>query len=618
MTEDIGGFESERGSLTAAQLEALWVEAGVVDATADTVGLTLLPTKVDPWDARESLPRLLGEGADFELVEAIAEGGTAVVHRAMQRSVGRDVAVKILRGDRRSDRMRAQLLREARIAGELEHPNVIPVHAVGTDADGEPALVMKRVEGISWRAYMAAPDGRVPGDSPLEQQLEVLQLVARAVHFAHLRGVLHRDIKPDNVMLGRFGEVYLLDWGIAVRMNGGTAAPQGVAGTPGYMAPEMAASEAVTARTDVYLLGAVLHEVLTGGPPHQGRSLYSAMMAAYRADGPDYGDGVPAELAAVAYRAMARAPEDRYPSAEAFRRAVRDYARHRESYVVAHEADRRLEAMAEASSLAECHRHFGAARFGFEQALRIWPENGRARTGLWRTLSEMALTEAREGRVEAAEALLAQVPRPDASVVEAVELARRRSSEADRELASLRAMERDLDTDVGASARFRVTLGLGFVLGLAALGFGWVVRRTLPGGPQPEHYVPHALGLCVVGAVALLLQHRSLFQNRVNRRISLLGMLAFASGLYFRVLLTLLELPFERYLPLEWAMYAALLACMGLFDRRRLAWSGAPLAVGALAMALWPTWIYELAGASVFVALGTLAVLWRPVQQPAD
>ena len=600
--------------LTSAQLETLWQKAGVVDATAETVGLTLLPTDVDPWDQGEVLPRLLGDGTDFELVEPIAEGGMAVVHRGTQRSLGRDVAIKMLRSDRRSERMRSQLLREARIAGDLEHPNVIPVHAIGVDAAGEPALVMKHVEGVSWRDYLVAPDGRVPGDTAFEQQLEILQLVARAVHFAHLRGVVHRDIKPENVMIGRFGEVYLLDWGIALHLDRGSAHPRGVAGTPGYMAPEMASSGPVTPRTDVYLLGAVLHEILTGQPPHDGRSLYSAMMMAYRSEGPDYAHEVPPELAAVAYRAMSREPADRFSSADIFREAVRAYLRHRESYAVAHEAEHRLEAMLGADSAAEEYRHFGAARFGFEQALRIWPENGRARAGLWRALGEMALREARDGRVDAAESLLAELPSPDVTWVDAVAEARSRAAAADREIEALRALERDLDSDVGARARFQVTARLGVVLGVAAVVCGWLARRYLPNGPQPEHYLPHAAGLCVVGAAALLMQHRSLFQNRFNRRISTLAMLAFIAGLYFRILVTVLGLPFLSYLPLEWVLYGAILSCIGFFDRRRLAWSGAPLAVGALAMALWPSWIYELAGASVFLALGTLAVLWRPVR----
>ncbi len=604
--------------LTGAQLEALWRKAGVVDATAETVGLTLLPTDVIAWDQGEVLPRLLGEGTDFVLVEPIAEGGTAVVHRGTQRSLGRDVAVKMLRTDRRSERMRSQLLREARIAGDLEHPNVIPVHAIGVDDAGEPALVMKHVEGVSWREYLTEPDGRVPGDTSFEQQLEVLQLVARAAHFAHLRGVVHRDIKPENVMIGRFGEVYLLDWGIALHLEEGEVHPRGVAGTPGYMAPEMAASGAVTPRTDVYLLGAVLHEVLTGAPPHHGRSLYSAMMMAYRSEGPEYEHEVPPELAAVAYRAMSRDPKDRFRSADVFRKAVGAYQRHRESYAVAHEAEHRLEAMEAADSPAEEYRHFGAARFGFEQALRIWPENGRARAGLWRALGEMALREARDGRVDAAESLLAELPTPDDALVDAVAEARKRAAAANREIEALRALERDLDSEVGARARFKVTVGLGVLLGLAAVAFGFLARRLLPGEPQPEHYLPHAAGLCVVGAVALLMQHRSLFQNRYNRRISTLVMLAFVSGLYFRVLVAVLELPFLRYLPLEWVLYAAILSCMGFFDRRRLAWAGAPLAVGGLTMALWPAWIYELAGASVFLALGTLAVLWRPGQREAD
>ncbi len=602
------------GHLTEAELTALWDRLGVVDANAETVGVTLVPTTIDPWSDSEGLPRLLGAGADFDLGAPLARGGMAVVHEATQRSLGREVAIKRLRPDRRSDRMRHQLLREARVAGELEHPHVIPVHGVGVDGDGEPALVMKRVAGISWRAFMRRPDTRVPGDTPLDRNLEILRAVARALHFAHRRGVVHRDLKPENVMVGDFGEIYLLDWGIALRLGPDGAAPTDtVAGTPGYMAPEMAAATGVTARSDVYLLGAVLHELLTGAPPHEGGTLYGAMVAAYRSREPRYTPETPAELAAIAWRAMARDPADRFASADDFRLAVMAFLRHRESHVVASEAEARLGALLATAPDDEttAWRYFGAARFGFEQALRVWPENGNAEAGRERAIHEMARREARAGRPETATSLLAELPEPDPAVAAEVEAARARASAADAELAALRELEHELDPAVGARSRVRVALGLAVVLGLGAIGFGWLARRFAPAGPEPIHYLPHAFGLCALGAGTLLWQRRGVFQNRINRRFATLAMLGFGGGLFFRLLLALSGAPFLAYLPLEWGLYATVLGMMGFLERRRLSWSGLPLAVGAVGMLLWPRAVYEIAGLSMFLGLALLGWFWR-------
>ena len=217
----------------------------------------------------ELLQRLARPPPAVEEETLLGQGGMGVVHLATQLPLGRKVAVKRLQPAHTSLEDIESLLSESWLSGSLEHPNIIPIYDLGLDAAGLPVLVMKRIEGLSWGTLLRDPDAmsrHAPGRSPLEANLRILMQVCNALHYAHARGVVHRDVKPDNVMVGSFGEVYLVDWGIA--------APPGpsrqLAGTPVYMAPEMLGGDhaVISAQTDVYLLGSVLCELLTGQPPH--------------------------------------------------------------------------------------------------------------------------------------------------------------------------------------------------------------------------------------------------------------------------------------------------------------------------------------------------------------
>ncbi len=245
-------------------------------------GETLPASSATPWP-RPSLPLLRTADvaevtADVRVSTLLGEGGMGRVLAAEQVALGREVAVKVVRDGGRAADVDA-LLREALIAARLEHPNVVPVHLLGRGEDGAPIFVMRRIEGVPWsdvlRDAAAAPGMFADARDPLEMHLRVLLEVCGAVQFAHARGILHRDLKPENVMLGAFGEVYVVDWGIALNLADDPRLPRiadarGVVGTPAYMAPEMALGDAaaLSPRTDVYLLGAVLHRVLTGAPPH--------------------------------------------------------------------------------------------------------------------------------------------------------------------------------------------------------------------------------------------------------------------------------------------------------------------------------------------------------------
>lgn len=201
----------------------------------------------------------------FEHLAKLGRGGMAVVDLARDVELARDVAVKKSLGmPGREDT--ALFLREARITASLEHPNIVPVHDIRFAEDGTPELVMKAVEGRSLADIIDALRRRDPEavrEYTLERRLEVIVGVLRALAFAHRKGVLHRDIKPDNIMVGQYGEVLLLDWGIA-RAEGepDVSAEGNLVGTPAYMSPEQARGEALDARSDLFSVAVVLHELL--------------------------------------------------------------------------------------------------------------------------------------------------------------------------------------------------------------------------------------------------------------------------------------------------------------------------------------------------------------------
>ena len=168
-------------------------------------------------DVVGSLPNVAFSTSDLVTLREIGRGGMGVVHLAEQRSLGREVAVKTSTST--DTLVVSALVREARIMGALEHPSLVPVHSLGVDANGGPMLVMKRIDGTTWRELLDAPEHAAwaallagHGDK-LRAQVDILIHVSRALAFAHDRGIVHRDLKPENVMIGAFGEVYVLDWG---------------------------------------------------------------------------------------------------------------------------------------------------------------------------------------------------------------------------------------------------------------------------------------------------------------------------------------------------------------------------------------------------------------------
>jgi tRNA A-37 threonylcarbamoyl transferase component Bud32 len=214
-----------------------------------------------------SLPARFG---DYELVQEIGRGGMGVVYRAQQASLGREVAVKmILRGQLASQADRDRFEAEAQAAARLDHPGIVPVYEVG-EIDGRPYFSMKHVCGTTLAQRLA------DGPLPPREAATLLAKVARAIHFAHMRGVLHRDLKPSNILLDEQGEPHVTDFGLAKQISGAETLTKtgAVLGTPAYMAPEQASGQrgVVGPRSDVYSLGVMLYHMLTGRPPFQAAS----------------------------------------------------------------------------------------------------------------------------------------------------------------------------------------------------------------------------------------------------------------------------------------------------------------------------------------------------------
>ena len=262
-------------------------------------------------------------GTKYEIIERLGQGGMGTVYRAHDRELRRDVALKVVRLPEASPDVAARMLREAHTLARLEHPGIVPIHDVGTLPDGRTFYAMKLVRGAPLDALAAAP---------LAERFRIIQRLCEAVAFAHAHGVIHRDLKPQNVMVGPFGEVLVMDWGVAKVIDdqrqslgaGASGSATGadspttghgvVLGTPGYMAPEQASGEAglVDARADVYAIGAILRDLCAAGSS-------SDDSRSRRRD-------LPRPLRAIIARAMADDPAARYGDVLSLARDVTAFA----------------------------------------------------------------------------------------------------------------------------------------------------------------------------------------------------------------------------------------------------------------------------------------------------
>ena len=283
----------------------------------------------DENDEAQEPKRMQMDFGDYELLEEIGRGGQGVVYRARQKSLNRTVALKVIGLGRWASTPHLKRFRhEAEAAASLEHPQIVPIYEIG-ERDGSCYFSMKFVEGgqldeVVRRERMST-----------RHAAELLVKIARTVQFAHQRGILHRDIKPGNILLDRQGEPHLTDFGLArlIEQESTVTNSFDVLGTPSYMAPEQAAghTKELTAAADVYALGAVFYQMLTGQPPFAGGTTYETIRLVMETEPRNprlWNPKVDVDLATICLKCLEKDPKKRYETAEALAQDVERWLRH--------------------------------------------------------------------------------------------------------------------------------------------------------------------------------------------------------------------------------------------------------------------------------------------------
>ena len=292
----------------------------------------------------------------------LAEGGLGKVWVAKDHAVQREIVLKQLRDTSAGDTTKDRFLHEAQVTAGLEHPNIVPVYGLNADIEGQPYYTMKYVRGDTFADMIQRHHEGSDRESDLNKLFDVFQHICNAVAYAHSRGIIHRDLKPENIAIGEFGEVLVLDWGLAKRLSGHEATStdkeptqahdqsrQGrVMGTPNYMAPEQArgATDEMDERTDIYALGAILFEILTGRPPrYKGdrakeiRTVLNDIQAGHIPLARELRPSVPKRLESICTKALERSAAQRYQTVRDLRNdlmAFRNYlpiTAHQESFI---------------------------------------------------------------------------------------------------------------------------------------------------------------------------------------------------------------------------------------------------------------------------------------------
>lgn len=276
---------------------------------------------------------------DFEVIGELGRGGMGIVYVARQKSLNREIALKVISTKQNQGEMQKRFISEAIVTADLDHPNIVPIHTLSEDKRGQISIAMKKVNGMSWEQLLhpkTAEEKKRSAKMELFDHLDILCKVCDAVAYAHSHNIIHRDLKPENIMIGGFGEVLVMDWGIALDISENKTektlhrseikAPEG---TPLYMAPEMALNDAdnIGVGTDIYLCGAILYEILHGVPPHKGKTVMEILCCAAQGEIPKSCSSYP-ELDKILQKALAHKVQDRFASVIDFKEALLQFTRH--------------------------------------------------------------------------------------------------------------------------------------------------------------------------------------------------------------------------------------------------------------------------------------------------
>jgi serine/threonine-protein kinase len=580
-----------------------------------------LPRTAEPpaverlWLGRPAAGAAPAGEADLTVERPIGEGGMGAVPLARQPALRRDVAVKVARVPSEANE---PLLQEAQLTGSLEHPSIIPVHAIAFDARGVPGLVMKRVDGVTWSQRLRDEPVHDGQREHLERHLQILVHVCNAVAYAHSHGILHRDIKPANVLLGEYGEVYVSDWGVALRKDAPRAEPA-LKGTPAYLAPEMVTGlDADTdERTDVFLLGATLYELLSGEPPWSREdTVKDALLAAWTASPAPLPASAPRELKAICMKAMARDKTGRYATVLELRDALEQFLAHWGSHRLADATAERLDSLTRLLSAPGARREqiaplAAACRFGFQQALADWPENPVAAAGLVQTVTLAARFEIAGGNAAAARAWLTELPRVPPELEQEVAAAEARA-EAERQRArEFTKVERELNPRLYMAQRAGLFVALAIAVIVASLGPllfpAWAAfEASLGRWAHLSRMVPSSLAL--LGSVTMW--RRQLLGTTLNRRFVGIVVISLGGMVVNRLVCALMGIPPSASLVLDLAYLGLSAACFGIVFHRGFFVQCIVAALGTAGALALPGYERPFFSASVFIALLVVLVTW--------
>ena len=596
------------------------------DASKYTLGLgrEAQVSEQDEVNALEplSLPPSDKQNGDLELLEVIGQGGMGIVWLARQLSLKRKVAAKSLREDKKTPKAQRSLLREAWLAGMLEHPSIIPIYTINYDTADQMQIVMKQIEGIEWETFLREPEkikrmGEVRDH--LEWHLRILMRVCDAVHYAHSKGIVHRDLKPENVMIGEFGEVYVLDWGIAASLleeHKGylplIKETMHLCGTPSYMAPELVSVEVkkMGVRTDVYLLGSILHQILVGEPPHTGDSLYNVIYDAYKSKPKNYDREVPKELAAICKKAMSRKPPERYESVELFRQAIAGFLRHRHSNTLVKEANHSLDQMkeliqekGEVSIQQKLYSLFTQCRFAFQQALKIWPENEEAKEGLQSALEEMITYELEDNNVNVARLHLLDLPEPN--------------PELEKKIKQLEQMDRMGVMDDTSSRRVRsiITFWIGTIWCFVPIIYYNMVTSGIVEELTHTAYIITTFPFILFMGWLIFMMRSTMLRTKLNRHVIRILIILSIALFLSRIGGTWMGLALRQIVTLDMLVATLVVSAIAVAVELSLAGSAVIYGIGFLVSSLHTDLAYYCIGFSNFGALSYMAFIWKPEKE---
>jgi len=584
--------------------------------------LALLP-EITLRNGSHSIPET-GEATDpladaLEVRGLLGEGGMGLVRLAYQPTLSREIAIKQIKPFQISYQTLCAILQEASITGILEHPNIIPVYALARDKNNYPVILMRRVEGVTWRTLLQEPDNphwaHIKGDR-WQWHFETFMQICNAVHFAHTKGILHRDIKPENVMICGFGQVYLLDWGLGLHLkrDDDSQPSRELVGTLSYMAPEMLEGEkdGLSERTDIYLLGATLHEILTGKPRHTGEHIVKITSSIIKSEPYDYPTEIPHSLAEICNKATHVDPAQRFQSVPELQEAIANYLQYRESLQLTQIAEQKLHDLrehlqardaTEDTRSADIHRCFYECRFGFEQALRSWPENQKAQQGLQYALLTMCEYQIQKREYLAAKALFDELEETPVHLRMRLAMLREERAEQEDAVKKLQAIEHDLSFSVSKTHR----IWGGIAAGLSLSVSGCVMIYSGLTGRQIYTFKKLfiALSIFFVASLIVLYAFRSYFlATKVNRRWSLTVILVVGTLLLHRILGYMFGWSFNPILITDLLIVGALSTLAGLTISWRFLVAGAICIIASFAAAFWTRYTLVFVGMTELLCMG--------------